>query len=217
MKKILFVMLMLLPLAGFSKGKTDDSKYLKGAVPEVNGIITFQKNIGIQGKSKAQIYKVMKTYLQGLVDKSIPAPTDYAHFLQDSQDTLVAQVCEWQVYKQKFLNLDRSRFRYTINAFISDGKLSVSITRLSYYYAEDMEGNNGIVYRAEEWISDKEALNRAGTKLLPKSNKFRRKTVDRAEEIFEQIMDDFEQKALQEEKKAESVPAKKIRSHVTEF
>lgn len=220
MKKLLFALFMLLPLTMFAKQKVDDSKYLKGAVPEVNGIVTFHKAFAVPGKSKKEIYKVMKEYLNNMVEKSIPAPVPYARMSQDSQDTLVAQVCEWQVYKQKFLNLDRSRFRYTLNVFINDGKVSIDMTRLAYYYMEDQEGNNGVNYRAEEWINDANALNKAGTKLLPKSNKFRRKTVDRAEAIFDEIMDIFEQKSLQEEKAKEEPAAKqttKVRTHVQEL
>lgn len=215
MKKILLALLLVLPLSVFAKG--DDSKYLEGAVPEVNGIVTFHKAFGLPGKSKKEIYDVMKAYMQNMVDKSIPSPINYARFLQDTPDTLVAQVCEFQVYKQKFLNLDRSRFRFTMNVIIENGKVSLDITRISYYYQEDMEGNNGITYRAEEWISDKAALNKAKTKLLPKSDKFRRKTVDRAEELFEEIMDTFENKAVEAERATESVPAKKIRAHVQEY
>ena len=71
-----------------------------------------------------------------------------------------------------------------------------------------MEGNNGMIFKAEEWISDKEALNKDKTKLYPKSGKFRRKTVDRVEEIFDAAMDAFETPAF--------VPAQKIRVAVRE-
>ena len=57
-----------------------------------------------------------------------------------------------------------------------------------------MDGKNGIHYKAEEWISDKEAVNKKGTKLYPRSGKFRRKTVDRVEEIFQSFMDTFSTK-----------------------
>lgn len=219
MKKILIAMLLLLPFTTFAKKKVDDSKYLKGAVPEVNGIVTFHKAFAVPGKTKTDIYKVMRTYLAEKVETSIPAPVNYAKFNQDTRDTLAVQICEWQVYKKKFLNLDRSRFRYSLNVIIEDGKVAIDMTRLAYYYMEDMEGNNGETYRAEEWINDANALNKAGTKLLPRSNKFRRKTVDRAEEIFNEIMDIFEQKALQDEKATESqsVQSTKLRSHVQEL
>ncbi len=52
-----------------------------------------------------------------------------------------------------------------------------------------MDGKNGVPYKAEEWITDKEAVNKKGTKLYPRSGKFRRKTIDRVENIFEGFMD----------------------------
>ncbi len=216
MKKILIVMMMLIPLTSMAKKKVDDSMYLRGAVPEVNGVVTFHKAFAVPGKSKKEIYTVVKGFVKNLVDNSIPAPVNYAGIHQDSQDTLAAKVCEWQVYKHKFLNLDRSRFRYTVNVLMDDGKVSIDITRIAYYYQEDQEGNNGVTYRAEEWINDKYALNKAGTKLLPKSNKFRRKTVDRANELFEQLMDTFEEK-VEQEKAKETAPVQKVRSHVQEL
>lgn len=199
MKKVLLALAFILPLSGAAKKKVDDTKYLAGAVPEVNGIVTFHKTFAIPGKSKTDIYKVIKPYVLNKVENSILAPVEYARVKQDTPDTLAAQMCEWQVYKQKFLNLDRSRFRYTMNVFIEDGKLSVELVRMAYYYMEDQEGNNGVTYRAEEWINDKNALNKTGNKLLPKSNKFRRKTVDRAEEIFNEIASLYvEKQKLQE-------------------
>ena len=57
-----------------------------------------------------------------------------------------------------------------------------------------MDGKNGVPYKAEEWITDKEAVNKKGTKLYPRSGKFRRLTIDRVEEIFQGFMDAFSTK-----------------------
>ena len=183
---------------------------MKGAVPEINGIVTFSKAFKVPGKSKQQIYSVLKPWITNLVDSSIEAPGQYARTTMDTQDTIVAKVCEWQIYKQKVLNLDRSRFRYTLAVIIEDGRVQLKQTNLSYYYGEDMEGNKGQIYRAEEWITDSRSLNKAQTKLLPQSGKFRRKTVDRAKELFEQAMDAFDQK------EAPAAPVVKVRKGVVE-
>ena len=91
------------------------------------------------------------------------------------------------IFKRKPLYLDRTRFRYVLTANVQAGNLYVSIRQISYYYNEGMDGKNGEVYKAEEWISDKEADNKNNTKLYPRSGKFRRKTIDRVEEIFDGI------------------------------
>ena len=212
MKRLLFIVALCLPLLSMAK-KHDDTPYLKGAVPEQNGIVTFQKTFKVPNKSKQAIYQIMKPWLQKLVDESIPAPGNYARMNMDTPDTLVAKVCEYQVYTKKFLNLDRSRYRYTLSVVIDEGKVTITQSGLAWYYSEDQEGNNGIIYRAEEWINDKYALNKAGTKLLPRSGKFRRKTVDRANELFESAMDAFEPTPAQQPAQQ---PVKKVRTGVVE-
>lgn len=210
MKRILLALILCLPLMAQAKSKTDDSAYLAGAVPEVNGIVTFQKTFKVPGKTKAEIYKIMKPWLQSLVDSSIEAPGNFARINMDTPDTLVAKVCEWQIYKKKFLVLDRARFRYTLMVCIEDGKVELCQSALSWYYEEDQEGKNGQIYRAEEWINDKNALSKNGQKLLPRSGKFRRQTVDRAKELAELAMDAFEAPETPTE------PVKKVRRNVTE-
>jgi hypothetical protein len=115
------------------------------------------------------------------------------------------------LFKKKPLYLDRTRIRYQINISTGNGAVKMTISQISYYYSEDMDGTGGITYKAEEWITDKEAINKAGTKLYPRSGKFRKKTIDRMEAIFEGAMDAFEDKP---EPKPE--PEKKKRSNVIE-
>lgn len=215
MKKIFLALVLCLPMlamAGNKEEKVDKTKYLEGVVPEVNGTVTFQKSFRVPGKSQAEIYSVMKPFVEQLVEKSVPAPGNYARIAMDTKDTIVAKVCEFQVYKNKFLNLDRSRFRYTIAVFISNERVSITMTGLNYYYREMENGEGGILYRAEEWINDANALNKSHTKLLPISGKFRIKTVDRANEIFESAMDAFDEKFVP---KVEEQP-KKVRKTIIE-
>lgn len=200
MKKIL-LFLLCLPLAVFAKER-DDSKYLAGAVPETNGQVLFQQTFAVKGKSKQQIYEVMKNYITALTkaDNQLPR-TKFA--MDDPQEgTIVARFEEWMIFKKKPLNLDRTRFRYMLTAKCSDGKCHMELTQIVYYYEEDMEGFNGKTYRAEEWINDDNALNKDKTKLLWGSAKFRRKTVDRVEAIFQGARDAFETPVPEQRHKA---------------
>ena len=52
----------------------------------------------------------------------------------------------------------------------------MKMTRINYWYEEEREG--GIRFSAEEFITDEEAFNKRGTKLLKDQSKFRRGTVD---------------------------------------
>ena len=66
-----------------------------------------------------------------------------------------------------------------------DNKVKVTIFRISYWYDEERDG--GERFKAEEWITDKYALNKKHTRLAKISGKFRRKTVDRVEQIYNNI------------------------------
>ena len=212
MKKIVLILLACLSITMVASAKSaDDSKYLRGAVPEENGIIVFRKGFRVTSKNQQQIYDVLKAWTQSMVDKSISAPGPYARLQQDSSDTIAARVVEWMTFKDKFLNLDQARFRYQIAFFIKDGCVDIAITGLAYHYGADIQTEQGgEFYRAEDWISDAQAVNKAGTKLYPKSAKFRRKTVDRMEAIFDEIMDLFT------EKEPPVVETKKVRKGVEE-
>ena len=204
MRKILLMLLFCLPVLLSAKGKKDDSKYLKGAVPELNGQVTFRQTFAVKDKSQQEIYKVMKNYLEELTEKNYQMKR--TKIVQDDSinGKLTGRLEEWMIFKKKPLYLDRTRFRYMFGIQCYDGKCSMEITQISYYYEEDLDGNNGKTYRAEEWINDENAVNKAGTKLLYGSAKFRRKTVDRVEELFAGAREAFE-KPMPEKPKATAV------------
>ena len=83
---ILFLTLFLaLPIAmkaDSAKEKKDDSRYLVGAVPEVDGKVIFSKEFQIPGMSQAQIYDtVMKWMTERQFQRSFIRP--YANQLPD--------------------------------------------------------------------------------------------------------------------------------------
>lgn len=185
MKKILFALLLCLPLLSIAKGKGDDSKYLLGAVPEVNGVVTFQKTISVAGKSQAQVYQAINNYMQNAILGNAIEGLRTRVISDGKQDgNIVVKAEEYMIFKKKALNLDRTRFRYQLSANTTEGKCELTLNQVSYYYNEDMNGENGVTFKGEEWITDKEAVNKKGTALYPRSGKFRRKTIDRVEEIF---------------------------------
>ena len=190
-----FVLLFCLPLClmAAKKDYMKDPKYLLGAVPEVDGIVTFQKNFTVTEKNEQQIYDIMQAYIKNsLIGGAIQAPkSDYTRVISEerSSGTVVARIEEYMTFSHVFLNLDRTRFRYLLSASVKGQKVSLILTQITYYYNEDREGKNGENYKAEEWITDKVAVNKKGTKLYPRSGKFRRMTVDRVEAIFDGFMD----------------------------
>ena len=127
---------------------------------------------------------------------------------------ITAKVEDWLVFRKKFLSIHKTRLRYQIIVTTGNGAVNITVTQISYLYSEEWEemkptGMGGEIYRAEEWITDEHALNKKGTKVLPLSGKFRRKTVDRMEELFNNAMDMFEEKIKEEKSKENETKVQK--------
>jgi colicin import membrane protein len=197
MKKLFFTMLALLPLTLWAQDnsceinedeeveqevkKTKvDPKYLKGAVPEVDGHVVFSKHIEVPGKSAAQIYDIMLQYMERLTKTSNQIDSKIA--TADAQKhEIIGAYQEWLVFKKTALTLDRTRLFYVLHTQCSDGAVDIKLMRIRYLYEEERSPQR---LSAEEWITDKEAVNKKNTKLLPLSGKFRRKTIDRKDFLF---------------------------------
>jgi colicin import membrane protein len=196
MKKLLIAMLMLLPMAVAAQDNTweqpeksekgnPDQKYLAGAVPVVDGRVTFQTTIKAPGKSKAQIYAIMLEQMQKMtkeenqLEQSRVLTTD-----EENKSKIVANYQEWLVFKNKPLSLDRTRMFFHLMADIKDGEAKLIMTRIYYLYDEE---RNATTYQAEEWITDRWGLNKKQNKLARVSGKFRRKTIDRKDYIFKKF------------------------------
>jgi colicin import membrane protein len=87
---------------------------------------------------------------------------------------------EYIVFKSTALVLDRSQMIFSLAIQCTDTAATVTMNNITYYYDEERQPQK---YTAEEWITDRTALNKKGTKLLPLCGKFRVKTIDAFEDI----------------------------------
>lgn len=167
-----------------------DSAYLAGAVTEVDGKVKWTLDLDLQGMTGQQIYDKTLALMTEMT-KAENQLTDSKVALVNKKDLIiVTTVREWLTFKSQFLALDRAKFFYNLIARCSDGHLSVSMERIAYLY-DDNNGKGEQKMLAEEVINDKNALNKKGTKLVPGWAKFRRKTVDRKNEVFSKIRAEF--------------------------
>lgn len=217
MKRIILVIALLLPLAVMAQNSKVDKhaeKYLRGAVPVVNGAVTFQKTFRVPGQTDAQLHENMLFYVKdNLVAKGLEDA--WTRMLSDGTEDgiIAARVEEWMTFTKKFLSWDCTRFRYQIAVTTGHEKVNITITQISYLYGEEWNenkptGEGGTIYRAEEWITDEHALNAKGNKVLSGSGKFRRNTIERVNEIFNNAMDMFETQGR--EKEAQEQEATKV-------
>lgn len=173
-----------------SKKDDDDiSKYLEGAVPVVDGSVTFTLDLDVPGKSAEDIYQIAYEYMDELAEddnqKTDEAAKSAIALVNEAQHQIAARMCEWLVFNSSFISLDRSEFNYTLVANCTDNHLHMTLSRINYSYEENRD--TGFKTKAEDWIVDEFALNKNKNKLSRLSGKFRRATIDRKNEIFNGI------------------------------
>ena len=166
-----------------SSKSSADAPYLRGAVPETDGKIVFSRSVGNGGRSAAQAYEALFARLQKLTTSENQIKSQVAIVNEQSHE-IGATFEEWMEFKKTALTHDRTRFYYVVHVRCNADSTHLTVNRLRYLYEEERAPQQ---LTAEEWISDKAALNKKGTKLLPVSAKFRRKTVDRINELFNEL------------------------------
>ena len=171
----IFVLLFCtLPFA--LQAQKNDSKYLAGAVPEVDGKVIFTKEIKAPGMSQAQIYEYSKTWLDNRMKKN---ENDSRIVYTDPQKVLIIGAGrEWIVFNANALNLNRTEITYQPIITCLPEKCILEIQKIVFSYREGHE-----IYEAEKWISDEMALNKSKTKLVPALAKWRKQTIDFVDDL----------------------------------
>lgn len=211
MKKIIIALMMLLPMAAMAQNtwepakqkKTDntkktglfeksnkqtDPKYLAGAVPVVGGNVVFTLDKDVPGMTANQIYDKVHAVVAEVIGEECEVK-EMSKMAVDNRSahTLGARLTEWLVFQKTALSLDQTIFNYSLVAKTTDGHLHLTMERIGYQYEMDRTDTKGMETKAEEWITDEWALNKKGTKLAKYSGKFRRKTIDRKDNIFSRV------------------------------
>ncbi len=157
--------------------KQDDSRYLAGAVPEVDGKVVFSKEFSIPGMTQQDIFSRTLKWMESRLAKN--ANNSRVLYINEEEGQLVGTGEEWLVFTSKALSLDRTLVTYQLTALCQDEKCELSVEKIRYTYRGGEEK-----YIAEEWIADKYALNKDKTKLVRGIAKWRRKTVDFVDELY---------------------------------
>ncbi|MEF9985747.1 MAG: DUF4468 domain-containing protein [Bacteroidales bacterium] len=196
MKKLLFVLLLVMPLCILAQNKNKDknedvdiSKYLSGAVPVIDGKVVFSNDINAPGLSKNQVYEVALEWLTNTLQEN---KNKSGIIYKDVNKGVVAGSSEqYLVFKSNAFSLDRTIVNYRIILTALDNKCNISMEGIRYLY-NGAQKSVPDRYSAEEWITDEVTINKAGTKLYPISGKFRIKTVDLANDLTTSLRQDLE-------------------------
>ena len=157
--------------------ENEDSKYLAGAVPEVDGKVVFSKRFGISGMSKAEIQKRITSWMEARLKKN--ENDSRVVYVNEEKGQVVGLGTEWLVFKSMALMLDRSEISYQLTALCQPESCELRVEKIRYEYR-----NGEAHYTAEDWITDKYALKKNKKKLVRSYAKWRRKTVDLVDAIF---------------------------------
>lgn len=162
-----------------------EAKYLDGAVTiNAEGKVEFTLDTDANGKSADEIYNIVYQYMSELTQGENNIKSRMALANKD-QHIIANTMDEWLVFSNSFISLDRTEFKYNLVASIKDNHLTLTLERLYYIYEEDR--STGFKAPAEEVITDKYALNKKKTNLAKIFGKFRRLTIDRKDQIFNDL------------------------------
>ena len=167
-----------------SKDETVNSKaYEAGNVPVVNGKVTFETDIPVEGLTAAQIEERVNEWIAKRYVK--PTVISAKRFESEKPGTAIIKGEEYIVFKNTFLVLSRARMYYYLTLTAGDGYCDFHLSRITYWY-DDENDNGGMKMIAEDWITDDNALNSKG-KLRRFEGKFRRKTIDLKEQLIKEL------------------------------
>lgn len=191
MKKALLTIagLLITILAVAKDVNEQDPKYGKGAVPQdENGDVYFSQTVQIpDGMSADQCYEILMNWAKGRF--AMPYAQAGRVLNEDAKTRrFIFHVDQMIVFKSKALVADESKISYNFSVAVQNNQFTMKMTDIKYRYEEGREGG-GRIFPAEDWITDKEAYNRKGTKFLKSTGKFRIKTIDLKDLLFQKATD----------------------------
>lgn len=166
----------------------EDPKYLAGAIQlNADGKVEFVLDTQANGKSAEEIYNIVFQYMSKLIknEQNINSRIALVNRNNKNEQIIACIMDEWFVFNQSFISLDRTETKYQLVATISDNHLHLSMTRIVFNYEEGR--STGFKEPAENVITDKYALTKKKNDLAKIYGKFRRGTIDRKDQIFNDL------------------------------
>lgn len=166
----------------------EDPKYLAGAIQlNADGKVEFVLDTQANGKSADEIYNIVFQYMSKLIknEQNINSRIPLVNRNNKNEQIIACIMDEWFVFNQSFISLDRTETKYQLVATISDNHLHLSMTRIVFNYEEGR--STGFKEPAEKVITDKYALTKKKNDLAKIYGKFRRGTIDRKNQIFNDL------------------------------
>lgn len=179
--RILYTLALLaLCLSAVAQENYNIEKYLKsGAVPTVGGKVVFTDSVSIvDGYTAEQVNTLARAWVESFLKDRDAARNRVVKEENGRIDVMAQQEI---VFANNAFSYDKALMNYVVTLNSAPDRCIISISRISYNYND---GTTTEVIIAEDYITDENAVNKKGTRLIPMTGKFRRKTIDAADEIF---------------------------------
>jgi hypothetical protein len=186
MKKYFYLLFVCVIFAEIVQAQVD-IKYLSGAVPEVEGKVVFSRSFDLSGIQQLEVYKRALAWAEANYDKKGDRQLVYAN---EKDFVISCRGYDEIIFHSSAFSLDKTDIIYQLNIYCKDDSCRAEIKSIYYKYPSAVQGEFDI-YKAETWITDKEAIHKK-KKLYRINGKFRIKTIDLVDSIYNQL-----EKALQ--------------------
>lgn len=174
-----FVLLFSLFLCLNGKAQVD-TKYLAGAVPEKDDKVVFSDTFSLPGMTQNQIYERALLWAEA----NYNTESSRVAYIDKEKGIISCKGETEAVFSSGALSLDRTFINYQFNIFCKDGLCTTELKSIYFLYNVSNK-KEPEKYKAEEWITDKEAVNK--DKLYRSNGKFRIKTIDMADDIYNSL------------------------------
>lgn len=162
--------------------KTILPKYNVGSVPEINGKVEWEETFNVPGTDAETLYNRTLEIISQLIKDKRQTERSRISAVNRQEKIIAANMEEEMVFSTSSFAKDFTHFKYSIIAECKDNTVKMKLCRMTYKY--DVGRPEEETYTAEELITDKQAINKKGTKMFRLNGKFRIKTIDRKDEIF---------------------------------
>ena len=168
MKRLIAILLML-PLL---LNAQSDSKYMEGAVPEVNGKVVFTRHLNVSGFNQEQIFNAVTDWMTRTFTNS-----QAKIIISDpGNGTIVAQNLN-EIIARIGIFPGKVKMSSIIKVVCNDGYCMMETSRIRYTNNPTSEKPTDII-TAEEYITDKYAMNKTRTKVHKGIGDYRIGTID---------------------------------------
>lgn len=166
-----------------------EAKYL-APIPEENGKVYLIRELELPANTNSdETFAKLQTWFSRCMQDS--RISQHINIPTELPQTLQSQVVQLITFSSGLLSLDTTEMTYVVSVSLQGNKIVLKMSHISYKYNGENRDRKMLRYTAEEFISDRVALNKKHTKLILGYKKFRIKTIDLIDEYENSLKNAF--------------------------